>query len=84
MSDTSQLNLPLLSPSQAQKTVTVNEAFSRLDGLVQMVLASRGATTPPASAAENASIIAAPAPRIGAGVAGSGGGVPGAGAAPGS
>lgn len=55
MADTSQLNLPLLSPSQAQKHVTVNEALSRLDGLTQMVLASRTATTPPVSAAEGAS-----------------------------
>ena len=55
MADTSQLNLPLLSPSQAQKHVTVNEAFARLDGLTQMVLASRTATTPPASAEEGTS-----------------------------
>lgn len=52
MAETSQLNLPLLSPSQAQKHVTVNEALARLDGLTQMVLASRSAATPPASAAD--------------------------------
>jgi hypothetical protein len=55
MADTSQLNLPLLSPNQAQKHVTVNEAFARLDGLTQLVLASRTATTPPVSAAEGTS-----------------------------
>lgn len=55
MADTSQLNLPLLSPSQAQKHVTVNEAFARLDGLTQMVLASRTAAIPPVSAAEGTS-----------------------------
>lgn len=55
MSETSQLSLPLLSPSQAQKTVTVNEAFSRLDGLVQLVLASRSATVPPGAAPEGTS-----------------------------
>jgi hypothetical protein len=55
MSETTQLNLPLLSPSQAQKHVTVNEAFSRLDGLTQMVLASRSVTMPPASATDGVS-----------------------------
>ncbi|MBI1217484.1 MAG: DUF2793 domain-containing protein [Rhodobacteraceae bacterium] len=55
MAETSQLNLPLLSPSQAQKHVTVNEALARLDGLTQMVLASRTATVPPLSAEEGTS-----------------------------
>lgn len=54
MAETSQLNLPLLAPAQAQKTVTVNEALARIDGLAQMVLASRSVTLPPASAAEGA------------------------------
>ncbi len=54
MSDTTNLSLPLLSPSQAQKTVTVNEALARLDGLVQLVLVSRSAATPPVSAPEGA------------------------------
>ncbi|MEM6340804.1 MAG: DUF2793 domain-containing protein [Pseudomonadota bacterium] len=48
MPDTTQLNLPLLSPSQAQKHVTVNEALSRLDGLVQLRLQSVELTVPPA------------------------------------
>ncbi|MDE3237346.1 MAG: DUF2793 domain-containing protein [Paracoccaceae bacterium] len=52
MAETSQLNLPLLAPSQAQKTVTVNEALARIDGLAQMVLASRSVTLPPVAAAE--------------------------------
>ena len=47
MADTSQLHLPLLAPSQAQKQVTVNEAFVRLDGLTQMVLQSRTTSVPP-------------------------------------
>lgn len=47
MTDTVQLNLPLLSPSQAQKHVTVNEALTRLDGLVQLRLISISQTTPP-------------------------------------
>ncbi len=50
MTDTSQLRLPLLQPAQAQKHVTVNEALVRLDGLAQLVMQSRSATTPPASA----------------------------------
>lgn len=48
MVETTQLNLPLLQPAQAQKHVTVNEALVRIDGLVQLVLVSRFATTPPA------------------------------------
>lgn len=47
MSDTARLKLPLLQPSQAQKHVTVNEALTRLDGVVQLVLESRSVTTPP-------------------------------------
>lgn len=54
MSETSQLNLPLLAPSQAQKHVIVNEALARLDGLTQMVLASRSLTAPPGAAVEGA------------------------------
>ncbi|WP_417244177.1 DUF2793 domain-containing protein [Celeribacter sp.] len=49
MTDTSRLNLPLLAPSQAQKHVTVNEALSRLDALVQLALASVTLATPPLS-----------------------------------
>ena len=52
MTDTSRLNLPLLAPSQAQKHVTVNEALSRLDALVQLALASVTQTTPPLSPME--------------------------------
>lgn len=55
MSETSQLTLPLLAPSQAQKHVTVNEAFARLDGLTQMVLASRSTALPPVSALDGTS-----------------------------
>lgn len=52
MTETAQLNLPLLSPAQAQKHVTVNEALSRLDGMVQLRLISISQTTPPATALE--------------------------------
>ena len=47
MSETSQLGLPLLQPSQAQKHVTVNEALAKLDGLTQLVLISISLTVPP-------------------------------------
>lgn len=50
MADTSRLELPLVEPAQAQKHVTVNEALSRLDGLVQLVLQSVTTTLPPALA----------------------------------
>ncbi|MEL6600182.1 MAG: DUF2793 domain-containing protein [Pseudomonadota bacterium] len=36
MSSTAQLGLPLVQGAQAQKHVTVNEAFARLDGLTQL------------------------------------------------
>ncbi|WP_158971824.1 DUF2793 domain-containing protein [Chachezhania sediminis] len=46
------LALPLLQGSQAQKHVTVNEALSRLDLVVQMQLQAVDATVPPGSPAE--------------------------------
>ena len=50
MSETSQLDLPLLQPAQAQKHVTVNEALVRLDGLAQLSLESIDTQTPPTAA----------------------------------
>lgn len=44
--------LPLLQPAQAQKHVTVNDALMRLDGLVNPVLQSVSAATPPATASD--------------------------------
>lgn len=52
MSETSQFKLPLLSPSQAQKHVTVNEALARIDALGKLRFISRTLTVPPVSAAE--------------------------------
>ncbi|HHN73529.1 MAG TPA: DUF2793 domain-containing protein, partial [Thermopetrobacter sp.] len=43
------LALPLLSAAQAQKHVTVNDALSRLDGLVQLSVKDRNLAAPPAS-----------------------------------
>ena len=51
MADTTNLTLPLLAASQAQKHVTVNEALTRLDGAVQLRLRSRVLTDPPATVA---------------------------------
>ena len=48
MSETSNLTLPLVQSSQAQKHVTVNEALVKLDGLAQISLKSRTLSQPPA------------------------------------
>ncbi len=47
MTETANLHLPLLSAAQAQKHVTMNEALSRIDAVVQMRLVSITETTPP-------------------------------------
>lgn len=47
MTDTLQLGLPLVQAAQAQKHVTVNEALSRLDGLVMLNLQSASVAVPP-------------------------------------
>lgn len=52
MPETPKLSLPLLSPSQAQKHVTVNEALGRLDAAVQLSVLSRALSVPPAAASE--------------------------------
>lgn len=49
--DTTNLELPYIMPSQAQKHITHNEALVRLDALVQLVIQS-AANTPPASPVE--------------------------------
>ncbi len=52
MVSTARLGLPLVQASQAQKHVTVNTAFERVDALSQLVLASSSVATPPASTSE--------------------------------
>ena len=52
MTETTRLSLPLVQPAQAQKHVTVNEAFERLDAMVQLVVLSVDVVTPPVSPAE--------------------------------
>jgi hypothetical protein len=49
MDRTPHLALPLVAANQAQKHVPVNEALIALDALVQLTVASRAATAPPAS-----------------------------------
>ncbi len=56
---TPNLALPLLAAAQAQKHVTVNEALSRLDGLVQISVKNRNLTAPPASPVEGDRYIVA-------------------------
>jgi hypothetical protein len=65
MTETSQLKLPLLQPSQAQKHVTVNEALLRLDAVAQLRLLSRSLIEPPAVVAEGA-VYAVPASPVNA------------------
>ena len=47
MSDTHQFKLPLLEAGQAQKHISVNEAFARLDALAQLRLQSLDVISPP-------------------------------------
>lgn len=47
MSETAQLRLPLVMPSQAQKHVTVNEALAKLDTFAQLRLTSFTTRVPP-------------------------------------
>ncbi|MDR4308864.1 DUF2793 domain-containing protein, partial [Chelatococcus sambhunathii] len=49
MSESPHLGLGYLAPSQAQKHVTVNEAFRRLDALVQLGVKNRDRTAAPGS-----------------------------------
>jgi hypothetical protein len=52
MPNTIRLQLPLVEAAQAQKHVTVNETFARIDALAQVKLSTVGATVPPGSPAE--------------------------------
>ncbi len=59
MSNSLNLALPFLEEAQAQKSVTVNDALSRLDALVQLSVIERTLGTPPASPAEGDRYIVA-------------------------
>ena len=52
MATTPSLGLPLVEGGQAQKHVTVNEAFTRLDALAQLSVISRTISAPPVGPAE--------------------------------
>jgi hypothetical protein len=52
MSDSPHLGLGYLAPAQAQKHVTVNEAFRRLDAIVQLGALDRTRTEPPEDSQE--------------------------------
>ncbi|MEM8935470.1 MAG: DUF2793 domain-containing protein [Pseudomonadota bacterium] len=52
MEQSPRLSLSYLAPSQAQKHVTVNESFRRLDQLIQMTVKSRIVSAQPASPAD--------------------------------
>ena len=51
MDQTTNLQLPYIMPSQAQKHVTHNEAIRMLDALVQLTVLDRDLSAPPASPA---------------------------------
>ncbi len=57
MEQSPRLSLSYVAPSQAQKHVTVNETFRRLDALVQGVVLSRTTAAEPASPAEGEAYI---------------------------
>jgi hypothetical protein len=52
MSETAKLGLPIVQPAQAQKHVTVNDAFQRLDAFAQTLIVSAGGATPPPTPSE--------------------------------
>lgn len=60
--DTPILSLPLILPAQAQKHVTHNEALRILDVLVQLVVADRTRTAPPAAPEDGDRHIIGPDP----------------------
>jgi len=60
MDETPNLTLPLLMPAQAQKHVTVNEAFVRIDALANLTLESATVADPPAAAAEGLAYFVPP------------------------
>ncbi len=59
MDNTPNLRLPYIMAAQAQKHVTHNEAIRALDALVQLSVADRTLSSPPASPAEGARYIIA-------------------------
>ena len=62
MAQTTNLQLPYLAANQAQKHVTVNEAFRDLDAIVQLSVKSATLATPPGAPADGDRWIVGPAP----------------------
>ena len=62
MADSTNLLLPYIEASQAQKHVTHNEAIRLLDALIRTRVVEQGLTTPPGSPADGTIYIPAPAP----------------------
>ncbi|WMS41704.1 DUF2793 domain-containing protein [Acuticoccus sp. MNP-M23] len=62
MSNSLNLELPYVAGGQAQKHVTVNDAFRRIDSVVQLTVEDRDQTAPPVSPQEGERhVVAAPA-----------------------
>jgi len=59
---TPRLALPYVAAGQAQKHVTVNEAFARLDGLVQMAVETQTLASAPSAPKDGSLYILAPSP----------------------
>ena len=62
MADTPNIRLTSLEANQAQKHITVNEAFRALDALVQPAVESTGLNTPPGSPVDGARYVVGPSP----------------------
>jgi hypothetical protein len=57
MPETPEYGLPLIAAGQAQKHVTVNEAFLRIDALFGARIQSAGTSTPPSAAMDGAAYV---------------------------
>ncbi|HAH10098.1 MAG TPA: hypothetical protein DCL54_18280 [Alphaproteobacteria bacterium] len=62
MSNSTNLQMPLLAAAQAQKHVTVNSALQKLDLLVQLGVQSRTLAAPPVNPTDGSRYIVAAAP----------------------
>jgi hypothetical protein len=60
MAKTTQFQLPLVAPAQAQKHVTVNEALARLDAVAQLRVVSSSLGTPPSTIMDGESFLVPP------------------------
>jgi len=62
MTNTNNLNIPLVVQSQAQKEVTINQAISMLEALQNRGVADKDLSVPPTSPVEGAAYIVAASP----------------------